>query len=362
MINMKKYLVTGGAGFIGTNFIKYLIKKYNNIEIIVLDKLTYASDINNLSWEIENKKIKFIKGDIIDFDLVNSIFKKYDIDYLINFAAESHVDNSIENPEIFIKTNVLGVQNLLNVAKLNWEIGKDENNYPIYKNYKKFIQISTDEVYGSLEKNYDLPKKIKLNNKDIYVYGDELFNENSLINPSSPYSASKASADLIVKSYFYTYKFPINITRCSNNYGMYQHKEKLIPKVIDSILKDEKISLYGDGKNVRDWIYVKDHVRAIDMVINHGKIGEIYNIGGNCELQNIDIIKIIIDYIHKNNTEIEYTLDRLGHDRRYAIDSQKIYKDLGWEPKTNFKKGIEKTIDFYIKKSKKEGLYAKHTT
>lgn len=375
---MKNYLITGGAGFIGTNFVKYISKKYDGkIKIIVLDKLTYAGNKRNLKKELEEEKITFIKGDILDTLLLEVIFERYDIDCIVNFSAESHVDRSIENPKLFYETNTMGTQNLLEVAKKKWSIGRDEKGYPIYKAGKKFIQISTDEVYGTLEIDYENGVKLedkKLmeyfgDSREIISYGKEFFSENSNLAPSSPYSSSKASGDLIAIAYFKTYKFPINITRCSNNYGEYQIDEKLIPLTITKILNGEKIPVYGNGINVRDWLYVKDHCKAIDIVINNGKIGEIYNIGGYNEKRNIDIVKCIIDNIKelittdkdykkllkidKKNIDyhlIDYVEDRLGHDMRYAINSQKIMNELGWYPETKFEDGIKLTINWYLKK------------
>ncbi|MFD3157163.1 dTDP-glucose 4,6-dehydratase [Haloimpatiens sp. FM7330] len=333
---MKTYLVTGGAGFIGSNFILYMLKKYNDIKIINLDKLTYAGNLENLKEVENNLNYKFVQGDICDIDILTKLFEENDIDYVVNFAAESHVDRSIDNPNIFIKTNVLGTHNLINVTKKYWEL-KDS-----FIDGKKFLQISTDEVYGSLdEKGY--------------------FTEKSLLNPHSPYSASKASADLIVKSYYDTYKMPINITRCSNNYGPYQFPEKLIPLTISNCLNGKYIPVYGDGKNIRDWIHVEDHCRAIDLVLHQGKIGEVYNVGGNNEKQNIQIVKIIIDILRNvlpendfrkkyiNYSLIKYVNDRKGHDKRYAIDAKKIKEELNWKCEVSFKRGIENTIEWYLK-------------
>lgn len=340
---MKTYLITGGAGFIGANFVKYLIKKYGlSAKIIVLDKLTYAGNLQTLENELD--KIEFIKGDICNRELVEYIFTKNNIDYVINFAAESHVDRSIESPEIFLKTNILGTQNLLEVSKKAWLIGEDE-----YKVGVKYLQVSTDEVYGSL--------------------GDTgYFTEETPLDPRSPYSASKTSADLIVKAYIDTYKFPANITRCSNNYGPYHFPEKLIPLIIKNIIEGKALPVYGDGKNVRDWLYVEDHCKAIDIVINKGTLGEIYNVGGHNEKQNIEIVKIIIDIMAEltskeikyrevlkteveniNENLIKYVKDRKGHDRRYAIDPSKITSELGWYPETKFEDGIIKTIKWYLK-------------
>lgn len=339
----KSILITGGAGFIGTNFVKYLINKYPKSKPIVLDKLTYAGNLLNLKNEIETDKIDLIYGDICKPNLIQDIFEKLKPNIIINFAAESHVDRSISGPQPFVKTNILGTHNLLNIAKNYWE-----NQERKYKENVKFIQISTDEVYGSLgEKGY--------------------FTEQTPLEPHSPYSASKASADLIVKAYYDTYDFPAIITRCSNNYGSYQFPEKLIPLMITNILNGKSLPVYGDGKNVRDWIYVEDHCIAIDKVINNGKIGEVYNIGGNCERQNIEIVKLLIDKIrdlvkknneYKNvlNTEVKninynlisFVKDRLGHDYRYAIDSTKIRGELGWKPEVIFDDGMDKTIMWYL--------------
>lgn len=374
---MKTYLVTGAAGFIGTNFVKYMLEKYNNnIKLIVLDKLTYAGNLGNIKEEVEAKKLEFVKGDIGNRELVNNIFARFDVDYVVNFAAESHVDRSIENPQVFLETNILGTQNLLEASKKAWTIGRDDKGYPIYKEGKKYIQISTDEVYGSLSKDYidsiDLilnenVKKLTEGRRDLKTYGTKFFTEKTPLDPRSPYSSSKASADMIVMAYHETYKLPINITRCSNNYGPYQFPEKLIPLIIKNILEGKKLPVYGDGSNVRDWLYVKDHNKAVDMVINSGKIGEVYNIGGFNEEKNINIVKLTIDTIAKiMNTEIEYkevlktdisninyglisyVQDRLGHDARYAIDPEKIVTELGWYPETTFEKGIELTIRWYL--------------
>ena len=374
---MKTYLVTGAAGFIGTNFVKYMLEKYREkIRIVVLDKLTYAGNIENIQEEIDSKKIDFVKGDICNRELVEDIFSRYEIDYVVNFAAESHVDRSISNPQIFLETNILGTQNLLEVSKKFWSIGKDENGYPVYKEGKKFLHISTDEVYGSLTKDYAEAKELVLNDrvkkvaegrKNLKTYGDRFFTEDTPLDPRSPYSASKTSSDMIVRAYAETYKFPMNITRCSNNYGPYQFPEKLIPLIIKNILEGKKLPVYGDGSNVRDWLYVKDHNKAVDMVINNGRLGEVYNIGGFNEEKNINIVKLTIDTIAKIMKEepeyrrvlktdvtkisydlISYVQDRLGHDARYAIDPEKIVTELGWYPETSFDKGIEQTIRWYL--------------
>ena len=310
-------LVTGAAGFIGANFVEYFVNKHPNYHVVVLDKLTYAGNMDNLNKVID--KITFVKGDICDYDFVLNLFKKHDINGVIHFAAESHVDNSIKNPFIFTHTNVIGTHTLLEVAKNMWGEGS--------KN--KFVHISTDEVYGSL--------------KD-----DGYFTEKSPIKPSSPYSASKASSDLIAFAYKETYKMNINVTNCSNNYGPYQHNEKLIPHMIKLALKDEKLPVYGTGKNIRDWLYVEDHCEAIDIVFHNGISGERYNIGGHNEKRNIDIVKLILKHLGKSEDLIEYVEDRKGHDYRYAIDPTKIKTELNWEPHTKFEDGIIKTIDWYL--------------
>lgn len=327
---MKTYLVTGGAGFIGSNFIHYMLKKYSDIKIINVDKLTYAGNLENLTAIENSENYEFVHADICDKDAISSIFKKHNIDYVVNFAAESHVDRSIKSPEIFIETNVEGTVNLLNIAKTFWATGDD-----IYKEGCKFLQVSTDEVYGSLGQT-------------------GYFMETTPLNPHSPYSASKAGADMVVKAYFDTFKFPINITRCSNNYGPYQFPEKLIPLIINNTLNHNDLPVYGDGMNIRDWLYVEDHCKAIDMVINNGKLGEVYNVGGHNERTNITIVKTIINHIKEhvdnsvNETLIKYVKDRKGHDKRYGIDPEKIRKELGWSPETTFEVGIKKTIDWYL--------------
>jgi dTDP-glucose 4,6-dehydratase len=323
---MKTILVTGGSGFIGANFIQYLLKMSQDIFIVNLDKLTYAGNPENLKAIENNKNYKFIKGDICNQELVEFLFKEYSFDSVINFAAESHVDRSIHNPNIFIETNVMGTATLISVAKRFW--GNNSSN-------KRFLQVSTDEVYGTLPED----------NKDIK------FTEKTPLQPHSPYSASKTSADCIVQSYFDTFGFPTLITRCSNNYGPYQFPEKLIPLIIHNAINDKPLPIYGDGKQIRDWLYVEDHCDAIWIVLNKGKQGEIYNIGGNNEIQNIEIVKHILDYLEKPHSLITYVKDRLGHDRRYAIDACKIRKDLDWEPKYTFENMIKETIDWYLDNS-----------
>ena len=354
---MTTYLVTGGAGFIGANFVKYMLENHKDIRIIVLDELTYAGNLATIEDDIDNERCIFVKGDICDPKTVEELFEKYDIHYVVNFAAESHVDRSIENPQLFLITNILGTQNLLDAARKFWTTGKDEKGYPTWLGNVRFHQVSTDEVYGSLgESGY--------------------FIETTPLDPRSPYSASKTSADLFVKAYHETYKMPVTITRCSNNYGPYHFPEKLIPLIINNILEGKSLPVYGDGSNIRDWLYVEDHCKAIDLVIRHGRIGEIYNIGGHNERQNIQIVKAIIKTIRELMTEtpeyrnclkkriqgedgflsidwinddlITFVKDRLGHDQRYAIDPTKIADELGWKPETDFETGIVKTVRWYL--------------
>lgn len=374
---MKNYLVTGAAGFIGTNFVKYMLKHHRDISLIVLDKLTYAGVKENIQEEINNKQITFIHGDICNTELVESIFSQYDIDYVVNFAAESHVDRSIENPKLFLETNILGTQTLLEASKKFWTVGKDEKGYPIYKENKKYLQVSTDEVYGSLQKDIPQGKSLIFEDRDLNIllenrrevktFGSSFFTEETPLSPKSPYSTSKASADMLVLAYKTTYHLPVNITRCSNNYGAYQFPEKLIPLMIQYILEGRFLPVYGDGMNVRDWLYVEDHCKGIDIVLEKGRLGEIYNIGGFNEEANIHIVKYMIDtiarimktepkyqkFLKTDLTNINYDLitfvqDRLGHDARYAIDPSKIVKELGWYPETPFSIGIDKTIQWYL--------------
>ena len=327
---MKTYLVTGGAGFIGSNFVQYLLKNKKEVKIINIDKLTYAGNLENLKSVENDARHIFIQADICDKDAIGKIFNNYDIDYVVNFAAESHVDRSITNPEIFVETNVMGTVNLLSLAKKSWELGNDK-----YKVGVKYLQVSTDEVYGSLG-------------------NDGFFTEMTSLDPHSPYSASKTAADCFVQAYGDTYKMPINITRCSNNYGPFQFPEKLIPLIINNTLEHKNLPVYGDGLNIRDWLYVEDHCKAIDMVLDKGTLGEVYNIGGHNERTNIDIVKTIIDYVNKNVdnkvTEqlIKYVEDRKGHDKRYGIDPTKIKNELGWYPETKFEDGIKLTIKWYL--------------
>ncbi len=353
---MKTYLVTGAAGFIGANFIKYLLHdkyKDDEIRVIILDALTYAGNLGTIKDDIDGERCVFVKGDIRDRELADKLFSENDIDYVVNFAAESHVDRSIEDPQLFLSVNILGTQNLLDAAKKAWTLGKGDDGYPQWKPGKRFHQVATDEVYGSLG-------------------AEGFFTEKTPLCPHSPYSASKTAADLIVMAYHDTYHMPVTITRCSNNYGPYHFPEKLIPLIINNILEGKSLPVYGKGENVRDWLYVEDHCKAIDLVLREGRDGEVYNVGGHNEMKNIDIVKLTIKTIHDmmaadkklrkvlrkreldDNGEIRYdwindnlitfVTDRLGHDLRYAIDPSKIKSELGWEPETRFADGIVKTI------------------
>ena len=313
-----KILVTGGAGFIGSNFVYYELDNYPSDEVICLDKLTYAGNLETLEVAMKNPKFKFVKGDIADRAFVDELFASEKPDVIVNFAAESHVDRSIENPEIFLQTNVIGTSVLMDACRKYGNI--------------RYHQVSTDEVYG------DLP----LDRPDLF------FTETTPLHTSSPYSASKASADLLVQAYYRTYKLPVTISRCSNNYGPYHFPEKLIPLMIANALNDKKLPVYGKGENVRDWLYVEDHCSAIDLIIRKGKIGEVYNIGGHNERTNLEVVKTIIKELGKSEDLIEFVTDRPGHDRRYAIDPTKIHNELGWLPATKFDDGIKKTIDLYL--------------
>ena len=321
-------LVTGGAGFIGSNFIKYMLQN-KDCNIVNLDLLTYAGNIKNLEGLSENKRYTYIKGDILNRGLLDYIFRTFEIQIVVNFAAESHVDRSIEDPEIFLKTNVMGTQALLDTAKDYWKLNLADKYSKEFEKGVKFIQVSTDEVYGSLGPS-------------------GYFTEETCLAPNSPYSATKASADMMVRAYYETYGLPVCITRCSNNYGPYQFPEKLIPLMINNALKGLSLPVYGDGKQVRDWLYVEDHCSAISAVIEKGKSGEVYNIGGNNEKENIEIVKLILDKLGKEHSLITHVKDRLGHDRRYSIDNTKINKELGWSPSYNFEEGMEKTITWYL--------------
>ena len=354
---MKTYLITGCAGFIGSNFVHYMLKKYPEILLVNLDKLTYAGNLENLKDVEGDPRHVFVQGDICDKELVESLFAKYDFDYVINFAAESHVDRSIKNPEIFVQSNVMGTVNLLQRAKEAWY----DADAKTWKEGKKYLQVSTDEVYGALG-------------------ADGFFMETTPLCPHSPYSSSKASADMFVMAFHDTYGMPVNITRCSNNYGPYQFPEKLIPLMINNVKHHKQLPVYGDGMQIRDWLYVEDHCKAIDLVIHKGRAGEVYNVGGHNEKQNIEIVKLTISTIRRLMTEqpeyrrilkkkeigadgqisidwindslITFVKDRLGHDHRYAIDPTKITNELGWTPETSFETGIVKTIRWYLDNQK----------
>ena len=370
---MKTYLVTGAAGFIGSNFLKYILNKYgDNIEVVILDALTYAGNLASIKEELDRSNVTFYRGDVGDRKLVQDIMREFDVDYIVNFAAESHVDRSITNPRLFLETNILGTQNLLDCAREAWLTGKDASGHNTYAPGKKYLQISTDEVYGSLTKDFDEPQPLEVSDDvrevikgrtDLKTYGRHFFTEETPLAPRSPYSASKTSADLITMAYHETYGLPVNITRCSNNYGPYHFPEKLIPLIIKNILEGKKLPVYGKGENVRDWLYVEDHCKGIDLVLRQGNVGEVYNIGGFNEESNINIVKQVIAIIARimreepeyqqllkcdldviNDDLIEFVTDRPGHDMRYAIDPGKIARELGWYPETPFTEGIEKTI------------------
>ncbi|MBO6190025.1 MAG: dTDP-glucose 4,6-dehydratase [Alloprevotella sp.] len=350
---MKTYLVTGAAGFIGSNFIKYMLREHADVRIVVLDALTYAGYYGTIANDVDNEHCFFVRGDIRDRELVSSLFEQYAFDYVVNFAAESHVDRSIEDPQLFLQVNILGTQNLLDCARHAWQTGKDEQGYPTFRPGVRYHQVSTDEVYGSLGPT-------------------GYFTEETPLQPHSPYSAAKTSADLVVCAYRDTYHLPVSITRCSNNYGPYHFPEKLIPLMINNVLEGKSLPVYGQGTNVRDWLYVEDHCKAIDLVVRKAKDGSIYNVGGHNERQNIDIVRTIIRTVRRlmeerpvfralltrqekgtdgqvdiswiDDSLITYVADRLGHDQRYGIDPSKIKAELGWEPETSFEVGIEKTI------------------
>lgn len=354
---MKTYLVTGAAGFIGANYLKYMLTTHQDVRIVALDALTYAGNLGTIAADIDKERCFFVKGDICDRDLLDRLFAEYKFDYVVNFAAESHVDRSIEDPQLFLMTNILGTQNLLDAARRAWVTGRDEQGYPVWRKGVRFHQVSTDEVYGSLG-------------------AEGFFTEDTPLSPRSPYSASKASADMFVSAYNETYKMPATITRCSNNYGPYHFPEKLIPLIIKNILEGKSLPVYGDGSNVRDWLYVEDHCKAIDVVVRNGVDGEVYNVGGHNERTNLQIVQMTIAVMRQlmtvkpeyrkvlkrkemtadgeisvdwiNNDLITFVKDRLGHDHRYAIDPAKISHDLGWLPDTAFEVGIIKTIEWYL--------------
>ena len=354
---MKTYLVTGAAGFIGSNYIKYILGEHADIRVIVLDALTYAGNLGTIAPDIDGERCIFVRGDICDRQLADQLFRDYRPEYVVNFAAESHVDRSIENPQLFLITNILGTQNLLDAARRAWVTGRDAQGYPTWQPGVRYHQVSTDEVYGSLG-------------------ATGYFTEQTPLCPHSPYSASKTSADMVVMAYRDTYHMPVSITRCSNNYGPYHFPEKLIPLIIKNILEGKSLPVYGDGSNVRDWLYVLDHCKAIDLVVRHGRDGEIYNVGGHNERTNLQIVRLTIATIRRlmeenpryqdvlrkrvldaegkldlswiNDDLITFVKDRLGHDQRYAIDPTKIATDLGWTPETTFEVGIVKTIVWYL--------------
>ncbi len=329
MNRLKTMLVTGGAGFIGSNFVRYMLEKHPEYKIINIDVLTYAGNLENLKDIDDNYNYEFIKGDIRDRDKIEEVFKNNEITSVVNFAAESHVDRSIEDPDVFLSTNIIGTQVLLDTAKKYWKVNPNDKYCRKYKPGVKFLQVSTDEVYGALDET-------------------GMFVETMPLMPNSPYSASKASADMIVRAYNKTFGMPVNITRCSNNYGPYQFPEKLIPLMINNCLKEKELPVYGDGMQVRDWLHVFDHCSAIDTVLHKGRDGEVYNIGGNCEKANIEIVKLIISSLGKSENLIKYVKDRPGHDRRYAIDNTKITTELGWKPAYTFEQGMKETIQWYL--------------
>ncbi len=319
-----KILITGGCGFIGSNFIRWVIRNHPQDQLVNLDLLTYAGKLENLEG-IDTRHYEFFKGDIADLETVDGLFERHGFDAVVNFAAESHVDNSIKGPRVFIETNVKGTMNLLDCAYRRWR-GEEG-----WRERYRFLQISSDEVYGSLPENDPQLK----------------FTEETPLRPSNPYSASKASADVLVRAYHYTFGFPAIITRCSNNYGPRQDAEKLIPLMIECALENRRLPLYGDGRNIRDWLHVEDHCRAVDLVLKEGRVGEIYNIGGNNEKRNIDIVKLILRLLGKPESLISYVEDRPGHDRRYAMDSTKIRRELAWRPRYDFERGLEETVAWY---------------
>lgn len=327
---MKKLLVTGGAGFIGSNFIQYILDKQQDLVLLLnLDLLTYAGNLENLEPVKEDPRYRFIRGDVRDKALVEELFAEYDFDTVIHFAAESHVDRSIVEPEVFLTTNIIGTQTLLDAAKRHWSLNPENKHCREYRPGVRFLQVSTDEVYGALNKT-------------------GMFTETTPLAPNSPYSASKTSADLIVRAYHKTYGMPVNITRCSNNYGPYQFPEKLIPLMIHNAQQDKSLPVYGDGMQIRDWLHVKDHCSAIAAVLEKGKTGEVYNIGGNNEKANIEIVRLILEILGKPEELITYVQDRPGHDRRYAIDNTKITTELGWAPDYTFEEGMKETIQWYL--------------
>ena len=327
---MKKMLVTGGAGFIGSNFVQYILDNQQDVDLLVnLDLLTYAGNLENLKAVEHDPRYRFVQGDIRDRELVNRLFDEYDFDTVVHFAAESHVDRSIVEPELFLTTNIVGTQTLLDAAKSHWKLRPEDKYSRDYKPGVKYLQVSTDEVYGALGKT-------------------GMFTETTPLSPNSPYSASKAGADMVVRAYHETYGLPVNITRCSNNYGPYQFPEKLIPLMIHNALEDKPLPVYGDGMQIRDWLHVKDHCAAIATVLEKGRVGEVYNIGGNNEKANLEIVRLILKELGKPESLITHVQDRPGHDRRYAIDNTKITAELGWRPAYTFERGMAETIRWYL--------------
>lgn len=326
---MNTILVTGGAGFIGSNFIHYVLQRYENVRLVNLDALTYAGNLENLACVSEDLRYTFVKGDIRDRALLDRIFSEYEFDTVVNFAAESHVDRSIVEPEVFLATNVLGTQALLDAAKAHWKLHPEDKRSREYREGVRFLQVSTDEVYGALGKT-------------------GRFTETTPLAPNSPYAASKAGADLIVRAYYETYGLPVNITRCSNNYGPYQFPEKLIPLMLNNCMEDRPLPIYGDGLQVRDWLYVEDHCSAICAVLEKGASGQVYNIGGSNERTNLEIVNLIVEELGKSKDIITHVPDRMGHDRRYAIDNTKITTQLGWQPAYSFQNGMARTIRWYL--------------
>lgn len=327
---MKNVLVTGGAGFIGSNFIHYILETQQDVGVLVnLDLLTYAGNLENLRSVESNPRYHFVQGDVRDRKLVDTLFQKYQFDTVVHFAAESHVDRSIVEPEVFLTTNVIGTQTLLDAAKKHWKLAPEDKYSRVYRPGVRYLQVSTDEVYGALGK-------------------EGMFTETTPLSPNSPYSASKAGADLIVRAYHETYGLPVNITRCSNNYGPYQFPEKLIPLMIHNALEDKPLPVYGDGLQIRDWLHVKDHCAAITAVLKKGRPGEVYNVGGNNEKSNLEIVRLILRELGKPESLITHVQDRPGHDRRYAIDNSRITRELGWKPAYTFEQGMKETVRWYL--------------
>lgn len=327
---MKRLLVTGGAGFIGSNFVQYILDNQKDIILLVnLDLLTYAGNLENLKTVEQDPRYCFVRGDVRDRDVVDKLFRKYDFDTVVHFAAESHVDRSIVEPEVFLTTNIIGTQTLLDAARRYWNCHPGDKHSREYREGVRYLQVSTDEVYGALGQT-------------------GMFTETTPLSPNSPYSASKASADMIVRAYYQTYGLPVNITRCSNNYGPYQFPEKLIPLMIHNALESQPLPVYGDGMQIRDWLHVKDHCAAITAVLGKGRAGEVYNVGGNNENANLEIVRLILKELDRPESLIAHIQDRPGHDRRYAIDNTKITTELGWRPAYTFEKGMQETIRWYL--------------